>query len=234
MMVIVKPVLELFGRNTCILTTLGNVCIPFVQRLMHLQRVFQSFQFCGVIHIDGVFQKGIRIIWKDGKSPFVAASRLFTIQLVVIDQSFDVFSNGQSVLVISFRSIVVYFLSYFDGHIGLATEVIFLTQQHPRIVIVGPELVLATEVQHLRHLHDQAVVDVVVIVIRQHLILQLCLFGPFLVGFLKSVVFCCIISIITAASTASSYQCYQKEDDEVVGLLHITFFRLRAKLRISE
>ena len=231
MMVIVKPVLKLFGRNTCILTTLGNVCIPFVQRLMHLQRVFQSFQFCGVIHIDGVFQKGIRIIWKDGKSPFVAASRLFTIQLVVIDQSFDVFSNGQSVFVISFRSIVVYFLSYFDGHIGLATEVIFLTQQHPRIVIVGPELVLATEVQHLRHLHDQAVVDVVVIVIRQHLILQLCLFGPFLVGFFRGVI---IFSIITAACTACSYQCYQKEDDEVVGLLHITFFRLCAKLRISE
>ena len=122
------------------------------------------------------------------------------IRLTIVHQSFDELRSCESVLVAAFGGIVVNLLNHLDGFVVLATEAVLLAQQHPCVVIVCPQFVLPTEVQHFGHHHHQRIMDIVIVVVSQLLILQSGLFAPVDGVVLRSVVRVCRLSTLLATT----------------------------------
>ena len=168
MVIVVEPVVQLPRTGGAVFAAGIDISFPFFQQEAHLVDVVHAAQLVGVINVDGVLQKGTCTVGIGGQGFFKTACGLLSVQLVVIDEGLDKLGSGETVAVVAEGCIVVYGLCHLDGFVLLSAERIFLAQQHPGVVVVSPQFVLLAECQFGRNGFYQRVVDIVVIVMRQH------------------------------------------------------------------
>ena len=166
-MIVVQPVVELNRLDCCVFAAFLDVCSPLGQCASHLIGIMKVFQLCEIININAVFLKWCAISRVVTQCCLETTCRFFVISLSVVYQTFDKFRSCESVLVASFGGVVVYLLYHIYSLAVFATETVFLAQHHPCVIVIRPQLMLATEIQNLWQLHLKRIVDIVVVVICQ-------------------------------------------------------------------
>ena len=90
--------------------------------------------------------------------------------LTVVHQTLDVFGNGQSVAAVTLTGIGMDELCLADGIGELAIERVVFSQQHPRVIVAVPLLLVAQELQVGTGQHDQRIMQVFIIVVHQSVV----------------------------------------------------------------